>query len=52
MSVVSQTEDENPGHSGSEFTVSIPQGSSHLPESAVSDLARPNRLGISQSEME
>ncbi|KAF8603915.1 hypothetical protein BDV93DRAFT_523067 [Ceratobasidium sp. AG-I] len=52
MSVTSQTETEYPGESGSEFTVSLPQGSSHLPDSLINDSVRPNRHGVSQSEME
>lgn len=52
MSVVSKAESEYPGESGSEFTVSLLQGSSHLPDSLVNHSARPNRHGVSQSDME
>ncbi|KAG8688123.1 hypothetical protein FRC09_013097, partial [Ceratobasidium sp. 395] len=51
MSVESRTEDDL-GHSGTTFTVSLPHGSAHLPPALVHDGAKTGRSAISQSQME
>ncbi|QRV89873.1 response regulator receiver [Ceratobasidium sp. AG-Ba] len=52
LSVTSRSKQEDPGHTGSTFTVKIPQGYSHLPESLVHETGENKTHGISANELE